>query len=415
MNNEDRFRHLYVIGQTGQGKSSIALTMARQDIEQGKGLCIMDPHGELADDILNYIPKERAEDVIYFNAGDEEFPIGLNLLEPKSDAEKDFLSNEFNAMFIKLYGADIWSPRLQEYGQMAALTLMDDEEEGGAITDLVALFTNEEFRNKKRAKVKNEIVRLWWDKTFDSMGDKEKQEIIPYFSAKFNSFVSNGLMRNIVGQAKGSFDFFDAMNDNKIILVNLAKGVIGEQNMSLLGMIFINKIQMATMRRATIPKKERTDFFFYIDEMQNFVSKSIGEILSEVRKYRLGMVMMHQYIAQLVKDGDSSVKDAVFGNVGSILSYKVGAEDAEHMKTEFAPLVSESDLTGLDAFNSVMRMSIDNQPTPPFSLNVQKYWEYDGTIEFDENRAELIKELSRYKYGRKAELVSGEIINRLKG
>lgn len=315
VHNEDRFRHFYVIGQTGQGKSSVALTMARQDIEKGNGICVMDPHGELAEDIIDYIPKERAEDVIYFNAGDENFPLGINLLEPKNDTEKDLLASELNNIFLKLYGSEIWSPTLQEWGMQAALALMDDEEEGGSITDIVPMFTNKEFQQKKRERIKNEIVKMWWDNTHDKSSQQEKERILPFFSSKFNSFVANSTMRNIVGQSKSAFDFYDAMNQNKIILVNLAKGVIGEQNMQLLGMIFINKIQMATMARAKVSKQERTDFIFYIDEMQNFVSPTIGSILSEVRKYRLGMVMMHQYINQLNDKGDTSVRDAVFGNV----------------------------------------------------------------------------------------------------
>lgn len=249
MNPEDRFRHFYIIGQTGTGKSSIIQLMARQDFHSGKGVCIIDPHGSLIDDLLPYIPRSRADDVIYFNPADMERPMGLNLLEGKNAEERDLIALDAMNMMVKMYGEEIFGPRIQDYFRNGCLTLMEDEEEGGAITDLVRLFTDDEWGKYKVSKVKNPIVRSFWENQMAKTGQREKQEMIPYFAAKFGQFVTNTLMRNIVGQTKSSFDVADCMNSNKIILMNLSKGLIGDINSTLLGMIVVNKIQVAAMRR----------------------------------------------------------------------------------------------------------------------------------------------------------------------
>ena len=302
----DRFRHFYIIGQTGTGKSSVMEIMARQDFHKGRGMCVVDPHGSLIDNLLPYIPRERADDVIYFNPADTERPMGLNLLEGKTSEERDLIALDAMNMMIKMFGEEIFGPRIQDYFRNGCLTLMEDAEEGCAITDLVRLFTDDEWQRFKVSKVKNPIVKSFWDHQMAKTGAREKQEMIPYFAAKFGQFYTNTLMRNIVGQTKSSFDIGECMNKGKIILMNLSKGLIGDVNSQLLGMIVVNKIQVAAMRRQRQDAAERKDFFLYIDEFQNFVTQSIESILSEARKYRLGLVLAHQYIDQLEKDSKLS-------------------------------------------------------------------------------------------------------------
>jgi hypothetical protein len=416
MNQEDRFRHFYIIGQTGTGKSSIIQLMARQDLHQGKGICIVDPHGSLIDDLLPYIPRERADDVIYFNPADTERPMGLNLLEGKTEEERDLIALDAMNMMVKMYGEEIFGPRIQDYFRNGCLTLMEDEEEGGAITDLVRLFTDDDWGKYKVSKVKNPIVKSFWENQMAKTGQREKQEMIPYFAAKFGQFVTNTLMRNIVGQTKSSFDVAECMNSNKIVLMNLSKGLIGDINSTLLGMIVVNKIQVAAMRRQRMEKDARKDFFLYIDEFQNFVTPSIESILSEARKYRLGLILAHQYIDQLEKEsklsGAVSLKGAIFGNVGTMMMYKIGPQDAEVAVKEMAPVFSEQDLVNMDAFKGAMKLCINGQPSRPFSIEVPRPWT-DTTYLKDEQAAEAFKQLSRLKYGRPKEFVNREILRRI--
>lgn len=416
MKNEDRFRHFYIIGQTGTGKSSIIQLMARQDFHNGKGVCVVDPHGSLIDDLLPYIPRERADDVIYFNPADTERPMGLNLLEGKTEEERDLIALDAMNMMVKMFGEEIFGPRIQDYFRNGCLTLMEDQEEGGAITDLVRLFTDDEWGKYKLTKVKNPIVRSFWENQMAKTGQREKQEMIPYFAAKFGQFTTNTLIRNIVGQTKSSFDVGEAMNSGKIVLMNLSKGLIGDINSTLLGMMVVNKIQVAAMRRQRETGSARKDFFLYIDEFQNFVTPSIESILSEARKYRLGLILAHQYIDQLEKDsklaGAVSLKGAVFGNVGSMMFYKIGPQDAETCAKEMAPTFTESDLVNVDAFKGSMKLCIDGQPSRPFSIEVPKPW-LDKSYAKDEQAAEAFKQLSRLKYGRPKEFVSKEILRRI--
>lgn len=416
MNQEDRFRHFYIIGQTGTGKSSIIQLMGRQDLHQGRGMCVIDPHGSLIDDLLPYIPRSRADDVIYFNPADTERPMGLNLLEGKTPEERDLIALDAMNMMVKMYGEEIFGPRIQDYFRNGCLTLMEDEDEGGAITDLVRLFTDDDWQRYKVAKVKNPIVKSFWENQMAKTGQREKQEMIPYFAAKFGQFVTNTLMRNIVGQTKSSFDIADCMNSNKIILMNLSKGLIGDINSTLLGMIVVNKIQVAAMRRQRMEKEARKDFFLYIDEFQNFVTPSIESILSEARKYRLGLILAHQYIDQLEKEsklaGSVSLKGAIFGNVGTMMMYKIGPQDAEVTAKEMAPVFSEQDLVNMDAFKGAMKLCVNGQPSRPFSIEVPRPWT-DKTYPKDDQAAEAFKQLSRLKYGRPVDFVNREILRRI--
>lgn len=416
MKNEDRFRHFYVIGQTGTGKSSVIQLMARQDFHNNKGICVVDPHGSLIEDLIPYIPRERADDVIYFNPADVERPMGLNMLEGKNEEERDLIALDAMNMMVKMFGEEIFGPRIQDYFRNGCLTLMSDEEEGGAITDLVRLFTDDEWQKYKVTRVKNPIVKAFWEKQMAQTGQREKQEMIPYFAAKFGQFTTNTLIRNIVGQAKSSFDFTEVMNGSKILLMNLSKGLIGDLNSKLLGMIVVNKIQVAAMRRQRQEATERKDFFLYIDEFQNYVTDSIESILSEARKYRLGLVIAHQYLDQLEKDsklsGSVKLKGAVFGNVGTMMFYKIGPQDAEFCAKEMKPVFSESDLVNLDAFKGCMKLSIDSQPSQPFSIEIPKPWQ-DTTYIKDMKAVEAYKQLSRLKYGRDKDFVSREILRRI--
>ncbi len=405
MKNEDRFRHFYIIGQTGTGKSSIIQLMARQDFNTpGCGVAIVDPHGSLIEDLLPYIPRSRADDVIYFNPADTERPMGLNLLEGKTPEERDLIALDAMNMMV--------------YFRNGCLTLMEDEEEGGAITDLVRLFTDDEWQRFKVAKVKNAVVRSFWDKQMAATWQREKQEMIPYFAAKFGQFTTNTLIRNIVGQTKSAFDVADVMNNGKILLMNLSKGLIGDINSTLLGLIVVSKIQVAAMRRQRQDAAARKDFFLYIDEFQNFVTPSIESILSEARKYRLGLILAHQYIDQLEKEskisGSVSLKGAVFGNIGTMMFYKIGPQDAETCAKEMAPVFSEQDLVNMDAFKGAMKLSIDGQPSRPFSIEVPRPW-LDNTFTKDAQAGEAFKQLSRLKYGRAKEFVDREIMRRIGG
>ncbi|OIO53908.1 hypothetical protein AUJ46_04085 [Candidatus Peregrinibacteria bacterium CG1_02_54_53] len=414
--NEDRFRHFYIIGQTGTGKSSILQIMARQDFHSGKGVCVIDPHGSLIEDLLPYIPRERADDVIYFNPADTERPMGLNLLEGKTQEEKDLIALDAMNMMVKMFGNEVFGPRIQDYFRNGCLTLMEDEEEGGAITDLVKLFTDEEWQKYKVTKVKNPIVRSFWEKQMAMTGQREKQEMIPYFAAKFGQFYTNTLMRNIVGQTKSAFDIADVMNSGKILLANLSKGLVGDINAQLLGMIFVNKMQVAAMRRQREDADKRNDFFLYIDEFQNFVTESIESILSEARKYRLGLILAHQYIDQLEKEdrlsGKVSLKGAIFGNIGTMMFYKIGPQDAEVCAKEMAPVFSEQDLVNMDAFKGAMKLCIDGKPSRPFTIEVARPW-LDTTFTKDAQAAEAFKQLSRLTYGRQKDFVSREILRRI--
>ncbi len=412
MNREDRFRHFYVIGQTGTGKSSILQVMIRQDLLNGDGLCVIDPHGSLVEDILPFIPRERADDVIYFDPSDLERPLGLNLLEGETWEEKELTALDSMNIMIKLFDEEVFGPRIQDYFRNGCLTLMSDPS-GGSLTDIVRLFTDDDYAKLKRQFITNPVVASFWDHQMAKTGAREKQEMIPYFAAKFGQFITNTMMRNIIGQTKSAFDFSKVMQEGKILLMNLSKGTVGEINSKLLGLIIVQKIQMAALKREKMPKEQRRDFFLYIDEFQNYVTPSIESILSEARKYRLGLNIAHQYIGQLEEDGGRkgkvNLKDAVFGNVGSMMAYKIGAQDAEHMAKEMAPVFSDQDLINIDKYKAVMKLSIDTQPSRPFSIiPVNPY-----TEKGDKEAAEAYKQLSRLKYGRDRDFVDREILRRI--
>lgn len=411
---KDRTRHQYIIGKSGSGKSALLSWQARQDIKEGRGVCVVDPHGDLIEDALAHVTKERAKDVILFDPSDEQRPLGLNLLEAKTEAEKDRASLDAMEIFIKLFGNEIFGPRIQHYFRNGCLTLMDDEDEGATLIDVPRLFVDEEFQRYKVSKCRNVVVRSFWEHEIAKTGAREKEEMIPYFSSKFGPFITNTTMRNIIGQPKSAFDIRQIMDDGKILLVNLSKGKIGDINAQLLGLIFVNKINMAAMQRADVPREERKRFYLYVDEFQNFITDAFVSILSEARKYELGLIMAHQYIGQLVdktsayEGANTKVRDAVFGNVGSILSFKIGAEDAEYMAKEYAPVLSEQDVINIPNYHCYVKLNIGGSTSRPFSMGT--IW--DESLR-NEKRAQLIKEYSRMKYGRKKIFVDQEIEDRI--
>lgn len=413
---DDRTRHQYCIWKSGTWKSVFLQTLARQDIRNWDWICLIDPHGDLAEDMLAYVPKERAKDVIYFEAWDEERPMWLNLYEIDNLDQADRTVNDATEIFLKMFWPEIFWPRIQEYFKYGSLTLLEDFEDRPTLLDVTRLFTDDAFREFKLKKVTNAVVKNRWEKTYNAMWDREKQEIIPYFSSKFVSFNTNRLIRNIIWQTKSAFKFDDVMNNQKILLINLSKGKIWEMNAQLLWMIIVSKVYNSAMARASIPEKDRKDFYLYVDEFQNFVSWTFADILSEARKYRLWLIMAHQYIAQLdpakwLGDtwwGKSDVKAAVFGNVGTMMSFKVWAPDAEFLEKEYSPVLSGQDIVWIANYKSYIKLNIDNATTRVFSMNSIYTKDYQ-----DKRIPSILKEYSAKKYWRKREFVDAETRSRL--
>lgn len=404
----DRTRHHYCIGKSGSGKSVFLSWMARQDIINGDGLCVIDPHGDLIEELVQFVPKERAKDVILFNPADVDRPMGLNILEAKNPEQQDLASSQATEIFIKIFGDEIFGPRIQHYFRNGCLTLMEDLEEGATLIDVPRIFVDDEFMKYKVSKVKNPVVRSFWEHEYAHTGERERQEMIPYFSAKFGPFITNSIMRNVIGQTKSAFNFRECMDSKKILLINLSKGKIGDLNTQLLGLIMVARLQMAAMSRVDIPEDQRKDFYLYVDEFQNFATDSFCSILSEARKYHLALIMAHQYIKQLEKKNDTSIRDAVFGNVGTMMSFKVGADDAEYMSKEYAPVLTEQDVLGIANFKAYIKLNIKNTTSRPFSLETI----YDMSSA-NKKIGEIVTQYSRMKYGRKKEFVDQEIAARI--
>jgi hypothetical protein len=367
---KDRFRHVYVIGQTGTGKTTLLYQMAIDDIKNGNGLCYIDPHGDVAEQLLQHIPKERIDDLIYFDLSNTEYPIAFNPLHADGDDEMDVVTNDLIEMFVSMYGHEIFGPRIQDYFRNACFLLME-QPEGGTLLDIMRLFTDPAFAETKIRNLKNPVIAARWNKTYKAMGDREKAEIIPFIQAKFAPFTTWVYIRNIIGQLDSSFNFYEAMNNNKIIICNLSKWLAGEINSQLIGRMVAMQIKISALKRAAMAEKDRKPFFLYVDEFQNYVSKSFESILSEARKYRLWLAVAHQYIDQLKEaglGGEVDLSKTIFGNVGTIFALKVGAPDAEFLENEFSPEFSKQDLVSMDQFMGIMKMSIDSQQSKPFTF-----------------------------------------------
>jgi len=404
----DRRRHLYAIGKSGSGKSVFIQNLAVQDIQNGEGVCVIDPHGDFAEYVLQHIPKERAEDVIYFNPADTERPIGLNIMEAKTEEQKDFVTQEMISIFYKLVtDPSMIGPMFEHQMRNVMLTLMSDEKMPGTIAEVPRMFTDDDFVKTWTVKIKDPMVLAFWEKEMAKTSDFHKSEMLGYLISKVGRFVENQMIRNIIGQSHSGFNFREIMDKKKILIVNLSKGLVGEINSNLLGMIIVSKLQMAAMERAQLPEDERNDFYLYIDEFQNFITESIATILSEARKYRLDLTIAHQYITQMVDNkGSNTVRDAVLGNVGTIATFRIGPEDAEILSKEFAPVFGAYDLINVEKYTAYIKLLIDNTAAKPFNMNT--YPPTPGNKEL----SEAIKEMSRLKYGRPKEIVNAEILER---
>jgi GTPase SAR1 family protein len=406
---DDRRRHLYVVGQTGTGKTTLLLNMIKQDIENGNGMAFIDPHGDSAEKILGFIPKERIEDVIYFNPADTERPMALNILEynPKYPEQKTFLANETVSIFKKLWEAipEAFGPIFEQYMRNALLLVMDDPESGSTLLEVPKVLTDEKFRHHKLSKTENIVVKDFWTKEAEKAGGEAAlANIVPYITSKTNVFLANDIMRPILCQQKSVFDFRKLMDEKKILIANLSKGKLGEVNSNLLGLIIVSKILMAAFSRVDVLEEQRHDFYLYIDEFQNFTTDSISTILAEARKYRLNLIIAHQFIGQLKEN----IKNAVFGNVGSMLAFRVGAEDAEFLVKQFEPIFNQQDLINIDNFNAYSKLLIDNQTSSAFNIRILP------PLKAEAASAEKIKELSRLKYGLERAMVEKEIQERSK-
>jgi CxxC-x17-CxxC domain-containing protein len=357
---DDRRRHMYLIGKTGMGKSTILENMIIDDIRAGHGVAVVDPHGDLAEKIIEYIPSERINDVVYFNPSDINFPIAFNVVEQVEPHLRHLVASGLIGVFQKLW-ADSWGPRLEYILRNAILAILDFP--GSTLLGVVRMLSDKNYRKKVVANIKDPVVKAFWEKEFSGYADKFASEAVSPIQNKVGQFLSSSLMRNIIGQVKSAIDIRDIMDHGKILIMNLSKGRIGEDNSALLGAMMITKIQLAAMSRVDVPEKERRDFYLYIDEFQNFSTDSFANILSEARKYRLNLILAHQYIEQL----SEKVKPAVFGNVGTMVVFRVGAADAEELVKEFTPTFTEEDLVNLPKYEMYLKLMIDGIASSPFS------------------------------------------------
>ncbi len=402
MAREDRVRHMYVIGQTGTGKTNILLNMVTQDIANGDGVCYIDPHGTDIQTILARIPKERIDDVIYFDPAYTARPMGLNMLEydPRYPEQKTFVINELMNIFNKLFSKESMGPMFEQYFKNSAFLAMDNPNSKATLLEITRILSNKEFRDSLLLKCTNPIVKEFWINAEQTTGDQSIANFVPYITSKFDNFISNDIMRPVVLQEKSAFNFREIMDNKKILLVNLSKGRLGEINANLIGLLIVGKIQMAALSRVDMYGQKMNDFYLYIDEFQNITTDSIASILSEARKYRLSLTIAHQYISQL----EEGIKNAVFGNVGSLAIFRVSSEDAQFLENKLKPIFTASDIIKLDNFNAYMSLLINGQPTKPFNM------ETIPPVEVDLEVVAKIKEISYLKYGRPREEVENEIM-----
>ena len=402
----DRQRHMYVVGQTGTGKSTFLENLAFQDMLNGDGFAFIDPHGDTAEKLLSMVPKERTEDVYYFCPADMDFPMGLNMFEFESDEQQDFLIQEAINMLYKLYDPQrqgIIGPRYEHWFRMASKTVMANPD-GGTFIDIPKVFTDKQYERELKKHVKDQIVLDFWNKEMAQTSDYHKSEILGWFVSKFGAFMANEMMRNIIGQSKSSFNLREIMDKKKVLIVNLSKGRTGELNSKLLGMIFVMKFQAAAMSRANVPEDQREDFALYVDEFQNFSTDSFATIMSEARKYHLNLIVANQFTTQLTED----VRDAVFGNMGTIVSFRVGQNDVDMLSKYFEPLFEPEDLLRVPNYNTIVRTLANGVPTQSFSMaTVPPLGKPNAQL------GQALKQLSAAKHGRPKAKVEAEIFERL--
>ncbi len=407
---EDRMKHMYIIGRTGTGKTELLKTMIIQDMRAGKGLCFLEPHGDGIEELLELVPPERAEDVILFDPSDTERPVGFNLLAVNTTEEMMMVSSAIINLMYKLYDphkTGIIGPRFEHNIRNAMLTVAVTP--GASFVEVVRALTDDKYVQELLPKVTDPIVRRYWTDQIAKTDQFHKSETLDYIVSKFGKFITNKMVRNIIGQSKSTLNFREAMDTGKIVFLKLAKGLLGEEDANFLGLLLVPKVLQAALSRQDIPREQRRPFYLYVDEFQNFATPDFAQMLSEARKYALGLVLANQFVSQL----EETVKDAIFGNVGTLMSYRVGVPDASILQHEFTPIFNETDLTNVDFNNIYVKTIVNGSPVPPFSMNVYK--DMKGQKAMGSKKvAEMIRELSRLKYGRDREEVEAEIERRAK-
>ncbi len=372
---DDRRRHMYIIGKTGMGKTTMMENMVIQDIRNGHGVCFIDPHGDSVAKILDYIPSSRVNDVVYFNPADIEHPIAFNILETVDSKYKHLVASGLMGVFTKIW-ANLWSARMEYILNNTILALLDSP--GNTMMGIARMYIDKKYRKRIVDNIKDPMVKAFWVDEFAQYSEKYRTEAIAPIQNKVGQFLSSGIIRNIVGQPRSTIDLRSIMDNQKILLMDLSKGKVGEDNSALLGAMVITKLQLAALSRVDIPEHDRKDFFLYVDEFQNFVTESFATILSEARKYRLNLTIGHQYIGQLAPDrNNTKVRDAVFGNVGTMVCFRVGAADAEFLETEFDPTFTPNDIVNLPKYNIILRLMINGVASDPFSavtMPVREDW-----------------------------------------
>ncbi len=399
---KDRRQHVYLLGKSGTGKSVLMFNMIIQNILNGEGVCVVDPHGELVEGVLSAIPKNRMKDIVYFNPADTEHHIGFNVLELIDPKYKHLVASGLMGIFTKIW-ANAWSARMEYILNNCILALLDTPET--TLLGIPRMLVDKDYRQKIIKNLKDPVIKAFWVHEYESWQDKFRNEAISAIQNKVGQFLSTSIIRNVVGQSVSTINIFDIMNEGKIFLVNVSKGRIGEDNSALLGGMIITKIQLAAMERVRIPEDERRDFYLYVDEFQNFVTDAFAGILSEARKYRLNLTIAHQYTAQLVSDKNSAVRDAVFGNVGTIIVFRVGSDDADFLESEFDPEFTPQDIVNLPNFKVYLKLMIDGITSRPFSAKTLPPLVKSGNKEVEE---EVIRN-SRERYCRPREIVEQEI------
>ncbi len=395
---DDRRRHMYVVGKTGMGKTNLIQNMAIQDIHAGRGVAIIDPHGELAEECLKAVPSHRIGDVIYFNPSDREFSVGFNLLDCRDPEMRDLVASGVVGVFQKLW-ASSWGVRLENTLRHAVLSLLEYSD--ATLLGVLRMLVDEKYRDKIIDNEKDPVVRMFWLKQFREYAPRFRVEVVESVQNKVSQFLANSLMRNILSQPRSAFDLRETMDSRKILIANLAKGKIGDDNSALLGAMLVSKMQMAAMARADTPEEKRHDFYLYVDEFQNFATQSFATILSEARKYRLNLVMAHQYIAQL----DEDLQNAVFGNVGTLITFRVGPMDTAVLGKMFTPTFSEMDLMNLAKYHIYVKLTIDGVASDPFSAVTLE----PPAARNSKNTLEKIIRTSRERYGTRRQVVEEKI------
>ncbi len=404
---KDRRQHTYVIGKSGTGKTAMLHNMVVQDIMHGDGVCVVDPHGEFVESVLEKIPTARLKDVIYFNPADTDFHLGFNVLELPDIKYKHLVASGLMAIFTKIW-SNVWSARMEYILNNAILALL--ETPGSTLLGINRILVDKDYRQQIIANVKDPVVKAFWVNEYEAWRDQFRNEAIAPIQNKVGQFLSTNIIRNVVGQKKSTFDIFELMNNKKIFLVNVSKGRIGEDNSALLGAMLITKIQLSAMERVRIREEERADFYLYVDEFQNFATDSFAGILSEARKYRLNLILAHQYVGQLVTDVSTKVRDAVFGNVGTMIVFRVGATDAEFLENEFSPEFTIEDLVNLPNYNIYLKLMVDGVSSRPFSATTLQPFKRPPEAATPE---EIIR-VSRSLYARPKDVVERDI-NRWSG